>query len=143
MSQTDTSCLPVASENVKTCAAQAWTEVHRVAESLPKPMRSTLARFFPTDACAAPIRAAISELVAQPAIAPPNSSDHKIGGFVFFPGKSLVGQTLTILIPLHITGETYVDGLVLDVGHYYYIPHKCDVEVSEGAKLVALIIDFN
>lgn len=62
MSQADTSCVPVASENVKTRAAQAWTEVHRVAESLPKPMRSTLARFFPTDACEAPIRAAISEL---------------------------------------------------------------------------------
>lgn len=54
-----------------------------------------------------------------------------------------MGQTLTILIPLHITGATYVDGLVLDVDHYYYIPHKCDVEVSKGAELVALIIDFN
>jgi hypothetical protein len=62
MSQGDPSCIPLSSENVKTCATQAWTEVRPIAESLPKPKFSTLARFFPTDACAAPIDAAVTEL---------------------------------------------------------------------------------
>lgn len=164
MSQADPSCIPIASENVKTCAAQAWTEARPVAESLPKPMRSTFARFFPTDACEAPISAAISELKVRSsickyvksfanavstksqsanAVAPPNTSNYKMGGFVFFPGRSLVGQTFTIMIPLHITGNTSVDGLALNMDHFYHIPRKCDIEVSEGAKLVALIIDFD
>lgn len=164
MSQADPSCVPVASENVKTSAAQAWTEAQPVAESLPKPMRSTFARFFPTDACEAPISAAISELKVRSsickhvksiannvstksqstnALAPANTSSYKMGGFVFFPGRSHVGQTFTIMIPLHITGNIYVDGSVVNTDHFYHIPRKCDIEVPEGAKLVALVIDFD
>lgn len=37
----------------------------RIAESLPKPMRSPFARFFPTDTCAVPIHAAISEYINE------------------------------------------------------------------------------
>lgn len=127
-------------------------------------MRSTFARFFPTDACEAPISTAISELKVRSsicksvksivkdfstksqsanALALANTSNYKMGGFVFFPGRSLVGQTFTIMIPLHITGNIYVDGSVLNMDHFYHIPRKCDIEVSEGAKLVALIIDFD
>jgi hypothetical protein len=58
--------LSLASNDVRAGATQAWKEdVCRVAESLPKPMRSSFARFFPTDACAQPIHAAISEYINE------------------------------------------------------------------------------
>lgn len=47
------------------------------------------------------------------------------------------------MIPLHITSNIYVDGLVVNTDHFYYIWRKYDIEVPKGAKLVALIIDFN
>lgn len=53
-----------------------------------------------------------------------------------------MGQDFTIMIPLYIDGEAYVDGSALDMDHYYHIPRKCDIEVSKDAKLVALVIDF-
>lgn len=65
MSKETTSCIPLSSETVKTCATEAWTEVRPIAEAIPKPKMSPLGRFFPTDACAAPINAAISELKAR------------------------------------------------------------------------------
>lgn len=74
---------------------------------------------------------------------PTKTLNYKIGGFVFFPGTSQVGQTFTIMIPLYIDGEIYIDGSVLDMNHYYHIPRKCDIEVSRDAKLVALVIDFD
>lgn len=46
------------------------------------------------------------------------------------------------MIPLYIEGDTFIEGLVLDMDHYYHIPRKCDIEVSQKAKLVALVIDF-
>lgn len=80
---------------------------------------------------------------SENAIAPPNTSDYKRGGFVFFPGKSRVGRTFSIVIPLHITGNTYIDGSVLQKDCFYHIRRICEIEVSEGAKLVALVIDFD
>jgi hypothetical protein len=148
------SCISLSSENVKTCATQAWTEVRPVAESLPKPNLSTLARFFPTDACATPINAALSELKVRIFVEctyflsdriskqQAKISNYKIGGFVFFPGISQVGQTFTIMIPLCIEGETSIDELVLGMDHYYYITRKCDINVSKDARLVALVIDL-
>lgn len=53
-----------------------------------------------------------------------------------------MGQGFTILIPLYIDGGAYIDGSALDLDHYYHIPRKCDIEVSQDAKLVALVIDF-
>jgi hypothetical protein len=56
-----------------------------------------------------------------------------------------VGQNspkFTIMIPLYIDGEIYVDGSALHIDHHYYIPRKCDIDVSNDAKLVALVIDF-
>jgi hypothetical protein len=73
---------------------------------------------------------------------PAKTATYKIGGFVFFPGISQVGQGFTILIPLYIDGGAYIDGSALDLDHYYHIPRKCDIEVSQDAKLVALVIDF-
>lgn len=54
-----------------------------------------------------------------------------------------MGQTFTIMIPLHITGNIYVDGSVVNTDHFYHIPRKCDIDVPEGAKFVALVIDFD
>lgn len=44
------------------------------------------------------------------------------------------------MIPLHITGKVQIEGLDLDMDHHYYIPGESGIEVSEGAKLVVLII---
>jgi hypothetical protein len=70
-----------------------------------------------------------------------NPSKFKTGGYVFFPGKSMVGESFTMLIPLHIAGNVQIEGNKLDQNRYYHIPKICHIEVSEGAKLVALIID--
>lgn len=101
-------------------------------------MRSMFARFFPTDNCATPINAAISEYINKA-----STTRYKKGGFVFFPGRSSVGQTFTIMIPLHISGMVQIEELVLDVDHYYHISKECEMEVSENAKMVALMLsDF-
>lgn len=65
MSQGAPSCISLSSDKVKACATQAWPEVQRYAQGLPKPKISALAPFFPTDACAAPINAAVSELTVK------------------------------------------------------------------------------
>lgn len=44
------------------------------------------------------------------------------------------------MIPLFIDGKVSVDGLSLDIEHYYQISRKCDIKVSEGAKLVGLVL---
>jgi hypothetical protein len=62
MSTTDQSVIPLTSADVRSGAKQAWEEARPIAESLLKPRRSTFARFFSTDACEAPINAAILEL---------------------------------------------------------------------------------
>jgi hypothetical protein len=46
-----------------------------------------------------------------------------------------------MIIPLYTHGNVQIEGLQLDSSHYYHILQRCDIEVSEGAKLVALIID--
>jgi hypothetical protein len=54
--------LAVVSEDVKKIAAQAWEqEVRGVTQPLPKPGNCDFAKFFPTDACQAPMAAAVSE----------------------------------------------------------------------------------
>lgn len=53
-----------------------------------------------------------------------------------------MGRNLTLFIPLFVEGETSIDGVVLDMNYYYRISRKCDVEVSQTAKLVALVIDI-
>jgi hypothetical protein len=74
---------------------------------------------------------------------PQRITNYKRGGLVLFPGKTVVGQTFTIMIPLHILGEVKVEGSVLDVDHYYHIPAECDIEVPDTAKLIVLVIsDF-
>ncbi|CAP79409.1 hypothetical protein PCH_Pc17g01220 [Penicillium rubens Wisconsin 54-1255] len=118
MSQGAPSCISLSSDKVKACATQAWPEVQRYAQGLPKPKISALAPFFPTDACAAPINAAVSELT------------------------SYVGRKLTLVIPLFMEGETSIAGLAIDMDHFYQVSGKCDVEVSQAAKLVALIVDI-
>ncbi|KAB8213181.1 hypothetical protein BDV33DRAFT_185268 [Aspergillus novoparasiticus] len=143
------SIIPLLSDKVKDCAREAWKEARPVAESLPKPKRSTIARFFATDACDAPINAAISEysiktrLYQTSRCLPREISTYKRGGLVVFPGEAAVGQTFTIMIPLHICGEVTIEGLVLDTDHYYHIARECKIDVPEGAKLSVLVIsDF-
>ncbi|PKX89079.1 uncharacterized protein P174DRAFT_379334, partial [Aspergillus novofumigatus IBT 16806] len=110
------SVIPLWLETVRGCAIDAWVEVCPIAESLPKLKCSIIARFFPTDACEAPINAAITEYL---------------------------DRTFTIMIPLYILGEVKVEGLILDVDHYYHIPTECDIEVLDTAKLIVLVIsDF-
>jgi hypothetical protein len=53
--------LALVSDDVKTAAAQAWEEVREFIERFPTPSRSAFAPFFPTEACAIPIRASLSE----------------------------------------------------------------------------------
>lgn len=43
--------ISITSVNVKHYAAKAWQEAKPVAESLPRPKRGAVARFFPTDDC--------------------------------------------------------------------------------------------
>jgi hypothetical protein len=161
------SVTPFSTASVIDSAGQAWDEVGAVAESLPRSLHSTFKRFFPTDfpACHAPINAAIAEylkvgtffsshnnlffnflmrngpLLQKNSIPPTNPSQFKTGGYVFFPGKSKVGETFTMIIPLHIAGEVQIEGHQLDKSRYYHILKSCYIDVSEGAKLVALIID--
>lgn len=61
---------------------------------------------------------------------------------MFFPGKSYVGRNLTLVIPLFMEGETSIDGVVLDMDHFYQVSQKCDVEVAQAAKLVAIVVDI-
>lgn len=52
----------VVSEDVKKKATLAWEqEVRGVAQPLPKPGNCDFAKFFPTDACQAPMAASVSE----------------------------------------------------------------------------------
>ncbi|PYH41006.1 uncharacterized protein BP01DRAFT_360768 [Aspergillus saccharolyticus JOP 1030-1] len=140
------SSIPLQSEKVKIYATEAWKEVKPVAESLPRPKRSTIARFFATDACDDPINYAISEYTAKGLSQTKKEYEtreilsYKKGGLVVFPGKAIVGQTFTIMIPLEVCGEVYMEGLALDTSHYYHIFRECSVEVSEGAKLTVLVI---
>lgn len=48
---------------------------------------------------------------------------------------------MTMIIPLRIEGEVQIEGLRLESNRYYHILRRCYIEVSGGAKLVALIID--
>lgn len=54
----------------------------------------------------------------------------------------MVGEeSFTMVIPLHIVGEVRVEDRHLDGKHHYHIPKPCYIDVSEGSKLVALIVD--
>ena len=53
-----------------------------------------------------------------------------------------MGRKLTLVIPLFMEGETSIAGLAIDMDHFYQVSGKCDVEVSQAAKLVALIVDI-
>jgi hypothetical protein len=64
----------------------------------------------------------------------------KTGGHVVFPGKTTTGQTVTMLIPLQVTGDVTLGEMFVDTNHYYKILTECEVEVSRGGKLVALIV---
>jgi hypothetical protein len=47
------------------------------------------------------------------------------------------------MIPLHITGNVQLEGLALDTDHYYHVLEACSLDVSENARLVALMLsDF-
>lgn len=46
-----------------------------------------------------------------------------------------------MVIPLHIVGEVQVEDLHLDEKNHYHIQRPCYIDVPEGSKLVALIID--
>lgn len=47
-----------------------------------------------------------------------------------------------MIIPLYLDGDVTIEGCQLDISHYYHIARRCEIEVSEGAKMVALIIDL-
>lgn len=62
------------------------------------------------------------------------------GGFVLFPGETHVARTFSIMIPLYIIGKVETYGLVLDIDHHYHIQQDTIIKVSEGAKLVMLLV---
>jgi hypothetical protein len=45
-----------------------------------------------------------------------------------------------MLIPLQVTGDVKLGEMLVDTDHYYKILTECEVEVSQGGKLVALIV---
>lgn len=54
----------------------------------------------------------------------------------------MVGEkSFTMVIPLYIVGKVLVGNIQLDNNHHYHILRPCDIDVSEGSKLVALIVD--
>jgi hypothetical protein len=61
----ETEFLALESDTVKNGVVQAWAEVSKFVEHLPVPTRSPLQKFFPTETCAIPIKASISEYTAS------------------------------------------------------------------------------
>jgi hypothetical protein len=136
--------VPFSSAHVKAQAAKAWAEAKPVAESLPKPRDLSVARFFTTDECNALIEEVLNEAtqgLSTPEFIPLRQPLRiKTGGHVVFPGKTTTGQTVTMLIPLQVTGDVKLGDMLVDTDHYYKILTECEVEVSQGGKLVALIV---
>lgn len=63
------------------------------------------------------------------------------GGVVYFPGQPKIGDTLTIMIPIHIQGEVTLNGALVNLDHYYHILDESTFNIPDNAKLFALTID--
>jgi hypothetical protein len=47
------------------------------------------------------------------------------------------------MVPLHICGKIEMEGLNLDMDHYYHIQEDTGIKIPEGGKLVIILLsDF-
>ncbi|OJJ85120.1 uncharacterized protein ASPGLDRAFT_46084 [Aspergillus glaucus CBS 516.65] len=129
----------IKAEKIKNHAAKAWAEVKPLADVLPRPRHGPLAPFFGTPECDTVLKMALDEYLQKPST-PEFRSHLRVSGHIAFPGVVATGQTTTILVPLQVIGEVNVGPVRIDLEHHYNILSLCDVEVSEGGKMVALVV---
>ncbi|EEH39723.2 hypothetical protein PAAG_01912 [Paracoccidioides lutzii Pb01] len=135
------------SPEIEAAREKAWNESKPVADTLPKPESSVIAPFLPTEFCDDLIDVVIKEypkifqMICSKAYVPKSVSKCRRGGLVYFPGKPDIGMFYTIVIPLHVSGMVKIGDQVIDTNHIYNVLSSCFVEVPEGGKLAALVMD--
>jgi hypothetical protein len=45
------------------------------------------------------------------------------------------------MIPIHVEGEVTLDGIEVDMDHYYHILKESTLQIPDDGKLYALVVD--
>ncbi|KAF4235739.1 hypothetical protein CNMCM8980_003210 [Aspergillus fumigatiaffinis] len=135
--------IAIGSENVRSAAAAAWSQIRSYAVSLPEPQKGRATGFLPSELCYNAINAAVKEYPEKVASyqQPRSIQSSRKGGVVYFPGQPKIADTLTIMIPIHIEGEVTLDGIEVDMDHYYHILKESTLRIPDDGKLYALVVD--
>lgn len=70
---------------------------------------------------------------------PRSITNYLHAGFVYFPGDMII-ESFTILIPLRVSGQIKVGGVVVDGEHYYHVLGTALLSVMAGSRMEAIAI---
>ncbi|KAB8212815.1 hypothetical protein BDV33DRAFT_186096 [Aspergillus novoparasiticus] len=121
-------------------------EVFDFIQSLHPSPSSTIAVFKPThgfERIVETIRSEQEYSKVSFARKPKSIYPYRTQGLVYFPQQSTIGRkSFAVLIPLRVHGSAYIGGKSIETDCYYHIFQLSNITVSEGGKLVALVITY-
>ncbi|EED11690.1 hypothetical protein TSTA_108760 [Talaromyces stipitatus ATCC 10500] len=135
------SVVDVVSPRVIEQGQKAWSTVKEQCEKINKPATGqSIGHCTPTHDCKLAMDYAIEDAAMNDTVA--KSTQRLLALLIYFPKGAVIGDSPTLVIPIHIEGTAKIGQINIDTNHYYEVRSRTILEVPEESKVSAIVLSW-